>query len=372
MLMRGAYCMTIKILHIGKYYPPHMGGIEIYLQQLVSRQSQTLDVSVVVANDSGRTESELRDGARITRVGCFGTFASMPITPGLAWVVRQSKPNILHLHTPNPGGALAAIVNGFEEKLIITHHADTLGRRTLRRFADPMVRQAMKRASAIIVTSRRYFESSEELAPYKEKCRVIPLGIDLPEPDMGTDTSNNVDSKNRTIVAVGRLVPYKGFDVLIRAMRHVDAKLLLIGTGPRAAQLQALADSKEIREKVSFLGRVDDLRSYFQAASVFVLPSISRAEAFGIVQLEAMAAGLPVINTNIDSGVPEVSVDGETGLTVPPGDVKSLSNAIELLLDRNDLRERFGNAAKAKVYAEFSADLMASRTLSLYQQVLCE
>jgi rhamnosyl/mannosyltransferase len=230
----------------------------------------------------------------------------------------------------------------------------------------------MKCASAIIVTSRRYFESSEELAPYKAKCRVIPLGIDLPEPDMGADTNGNVGSNDRTIVAVGRLVPYKGFDVLIRAMKHVDAKLLLIGTGPRVAQLQALVDSEEIREKVSFLGRVDDLRPYFQAASMFVLPSISRAEAFGIVQLEAMAAGLPVINTNIDSGVPEVSVDGETGLTVPPGDVKSLSQAIQFLLDRNDLRKRFATAAKAKVYREFSADLMASRTLSLYQQVLRE
>lgn len=360
----------MKVLHIGKYYPPHMGGIEKHLQQLVCRHSRALDVSVIVANDSVRSESEWQDGARISRVGSLGALASMPITPGLAWAIRRSEADLIHLHTPNPGGALSMLAAGLTQRLVITHHADTLGRKFLRQMADPAVRQVMKRASAIIVTSRRYLESSEELSPYREKCRVIPLGIDEPERASVAVENGRARSGDKIVLALGRLVAYKGFDVLIRAMKSVDAKLLLIGTGVKAAELLELVKKESLENKVTLRGHVEDLGPCFRAASVFVLPSVSRAEAFGMVQLEAMAAGLPVINTDIDSGVPEVSVNGETGLTVAPGDVSGLAEAIQLLMDRHDLREKFGRAARARVHAEFSADLMAERTLSVYRDVM--
>ena len=119
---------------------------------------------------------------------------------------------------------------------------------------------------------------------------------------------------DKLILAVGRLVPYKGFDILIRSMKHVDAKLLLIGSGPEYNALAKLAASEGVEERIAMLGRVEDVGPYFAAASFFVLPSVTRAEAFGLVQLEAMAAGLPVINTDIDSGSAEISLDGERGL----------------------------------------------------------
>jgi rhamnosyl/mannosyltransferase len=118
------------------------------------------------------------------------------------------------------------------------------------------------------------------------------------------------------------------------------------------------------------LGRVEDVRPYFAAATVFVLPSVTRAEAFGIVQLEAMAAGIPIVNTSIDSGVPEVCVNGTTAITVPPGDPIALGQAIQMLLDRNDLRQRLGEAARERVNAEFTADLMCARTMRIYEEVL--
>ncbi len=174
----------------------------------------------------------------------------------------------------------------------------------------------------------------------------------------------------RFILAVGRLVPYKGFDVLIRAMRWVDAKLVLIGTGPLGEDLRKLARSEGVEAKVSMPGRVDEIASYLAAASLFVLPSLTRAEAFGIVQLEAMATGVPVVNTELDSGVPEVNVHGQTGFTVPPGDPQALASAIQTLLDRQDLRDQFGRAAKERVHSEFTADLMCSRTMRVYEEVL--
>ena len=118
------------------------------------------------------------------------------------------------------------------------------------------------------------------------------------------------------------------------------------------------------------LGRVEDVGPYFAAASFFVLPSVTRAEAFGLVQLEAMAAGLPVINTDIDSGSAEISLDGRTGITVPPRNVNALSEAMNLLLDRNDLRDQYGETAKARVYSEYTSEVMASRIFSVYSEIL--
>jgi rhamnosyl/mannosyltransferase len=263
-------------------------------------------------------------------------------------------------------------MSGHTGQLIITHHADTLGRKALRRLSDPFVIRAMQRASRIIVTSRRYLDSSGELAPFRNKCRVIPIGIDMPTPTPYSSASvRDLRSRygDRLILSVGRLVAYKGLDVLIRAMKYVDATLLLVGSGPLASPLDSLAQTMGLAGRVVMLQSVQDLGPLFAAVSVFVLPSVTRAESLGVVQLEAMAAGLPIINTNIDSGVPEVSRDGQTGLTVPPGDEHALARAITMLLDREDLRFRYGVAARNRVLSDFTADLMAERTMELYEEV---
>jgi rhamnosyl/mannosyltransferase len=155
-------------------------------------------------------------------------------------------------------------------------------------------------------------------------------------------------------------------------MLRVDATLLLVGTGPLDAALKAAAQDYGVSRKVKFLGRVDDLQKYYRASSVFVLPSNSRAEAFGLVQLEAMAAGLPVINTDLNSGVPEVSLDGVTGITVPPEDSDSLAQAINRLLANAGMRKRMGEAGMVRARREFAPGLMIERTMQLYEEVLLE
>jgi rhamnosyl/mannosyltransferase len=362
-----------SILHIGKFYPPHNGGIETHVRDLAVRQTQIAPVRVIVANDSARSEMSEIDGVRVMRVARLATIASLPVCPTLTGAIRRSPADIVHIHTPNPGAALSFLLSGHTGKLVITHHADTLGRKYLRRLSDPFVVRVMERASRIIVTSSRYLDSSEELAPFREKCRVIPLGIDiqsLPANDPAATQDLHTKFGNRLILAVGRLVPYKGFDLLVRAMRFVDARLLLIGEGPQASSLAALIRAEGVQDKVMMRGRVEHLGPYFDAASIFVLPSLTRAEAFGLVQLEAMAAGVPVVNTDIDSGVPEISVNEKTGLTVAPGNVSELVQAIQLLFDRSDLRKQFSEAARSRVYSNYTADAMASRTMSLYEEIL--
>ncbi len=361
------------ILHVGKFYPPHPGGMENHVRDLAVRQTSWAQVNVIVASTTRQTTSEITEGVQLTRLAQLTTVASMPICPRLPMAIRKSPADLVHVHMPNPAAALAYLLSGHKGKLIVTHHADTMGRVLLRKLSDPFVNELMRRAHRIIVTSNRYLDSSLELKPFRDKCTVVPLGINLPalvHPGNSAVTQLKEQFGSRIVISVGRLVPYKGFDVLVRAMKSVEAHLLLIGTGPLQRELIDLARAQGVEKKISFLGKVNDLSPFLAATSLFVLPSVTRAEAFGLVQLEAMAAGVPVVNTFIDSGVPDVSIHGHTGFTVSPHDVNELANAMSELLDRDDLRRDYGENARMRVQTEFTADLMSSRTLAIYERVL--
>jgi len=352
-----------------------MGGMETHIQNLVSGLSCSEAVRVIVAGDSIRRHIDHLDGAIITRVPTLGVLASMPVTPTLPWELMKVKPALVQVHVPNPAAAFAIVAARYRGPLVIMHQSDTLGRKLLKKLCDPFVNAMMRRADRIIVASQRYLDSSEELAPFKAKCRVIPMGINIEKEreDVGAESAKVVQQYGpRLVLAVGRLVGYKGFIYLLEAMRMVDATLLLVGTGPLDASLKQAAQDFGVSHKVKFLGKVNDLQKYYRASSVFVLPSISRAEAFGLVQLEAMAAGVPVINTNLNSGVPEVSLDGVTGITVPPKDASSLAQAINMLLEDPALRKRMGEAGRIRTHREFAPGLMIERTMKLYEDVLLE
>jgi rhamnosyl/mannosyltransferase len=361
-----------SILHIGKFYPPHPGGMETHLRSLVGYQSEWADVSVLVSNDCVRTVTERLDGATVTRLKTFGAVASMPITPGLFGQLRGRSDDLVHLHVPNPAAAAAFLLSRHPGRLIITHHGDTLNRKALRRLTDPFNRRAMERADAIVVSSARYADSSDELRPFRDKCRIIPLGLDVPEPSASVlDEARKIRAKfeGPLLVTAGRLVPYKGFEYLLRAMRDVPGTLLLIGRGPLRQHLEAVAVSAGVRERVQFLGFVDAVEPYLHAADIFVMPSITRAESFGLVQLEAMAAGLPVINTEIESAVPEVSIHGLTGITVRPADVSALEQGIQTLFANDALRAQYAAAAKERARL-YNAAATARLHQDLYASVL--
>jgi rhamnosyl/mannosyltransferase len=315
------------------------------------------------------------DGAELFRLGCLGSIKSMPICPGLPWHVGRAQADLIHIHMPNPAAAFAYVMGRCEIPLVITHHSDTMGRANIRRLSDPFVQEAMRRASRIIVTSRRYANASAELEFHRDKIDVVPLGIDPSKFENGEpEAVREIRGKYgpHFVIAIGRLVPFKGFEVLIRAMQNVYGNLLLIGDGPLRGHLGRVARECHVSERVFFAGQVNnsEIVNYLSASEVFAMPSITRAESFGIVQLEAMAAGIPVINTSIESGVPDVSLDGMTGITVPPGDPCSLSLALNSLLSDHQLRLKMGSAGKSRVRASFSVERMAARTLSVYDEVL--
>jgi rhamnosyl/mannosyltransferase len=243
------------------------------------------------------------------------------------------------------------------------------------RVLAPIHQAVIRRAAALIASSPDYVESSLVLSRNRDRCRVIPFGIvsdGFRARDGETIAKIRQRYGRRILLAVGRMVYYKGFEHLVRAMKHIRGHLLIIGDGPLRTELERLAVACGVIDRISFLGRVsqEEIIAYYHAADVFVLPSVARSEAFGIVQLEAMACGKPVVNTALASGVPYVSLDGVTGITVPPADAGALANAISRLLDDPYLRAKFGAAALRRAREEFNVELMARRTLELYREVL--
>ena len=363
----------LRVLQIGKYYPPHMGGMETHLRFLCRELQRCVGVEAIVANDSWRSQEGLVDGVKVTRVGTLFDLASAPVCPGMVRRIRETRADLVHLHLPNPAVVLAYLASRHKGRLVVTYHSDIIRQKALSILFQPLLHFALERCRALIATSPNYIESSSVLSAYRQRCRVIPHGIPIEQFDRyDPETVAEIREQYgpRIVLSVGRLIYYKGVEHLIRAMAKVQGRLLIVGDGPLRSGLEGEAQAQGVRDRVFFLGKIQDVVPYYHAADVFVLPSIARSEAFGIVQLEAMACSKPVVNTRLASGVPFVSVDGLTGLTVPPANPEALAGAINLLLDDTGLRANYGRAARRRVQEEFSLDLMISRTLRLYTEVM--
>jgi rhamnosyl/mannosyltransferase len=328
-------------------------------------------VRCVVAAVAGPGRLERMDGVEVERVRCFGTVLSQPLAPGLLAAVRHAPGDLVHLHHPNPLGDLAVLRD--RRPLVVTQHSDVVRQRALRPVYLPLVRAALRRARFVVAASEPFLRWSEELRPFAGKARVIPYGID-PTPFAA---SAAVTARARAlratwpdgpvILTVGRLVRYKGHEVLLRAARDLDATVVIVGEGPEAARLRALAGPRTI-----LAGAVPeaDLPAWYHAADVFCLPSVTPAEAFGIVLLEAMASGLPLVTTALPTGVSAVNRDGTTGLVVPPGDAGALREALAALLGDLARRAAMGAAARGVLETEYTASLMGERYLALYREAL--
>jgi len=362
----------MKVLHLGKYYPPVYGGFETHLGLLASGLAVSgLNVRVVVSDVGFTRRDDISSGVRITRLPRFAEFFGAPLYTGIAKCIREEHPDIVHIHWPNPWSILGYLRSSHKGLLVVTYHSDVVGRKILQKAFAPFLRAVLDRAAVILPTSSNYMVSSVVLGPYVSKCRVVPLGISAEEPAHSNDAevaAIQARFSKPIVLAVGRLVRYKGFEYLIRAMRDVDAQLVIIGDGPLRDELQAKIVHMGIQHRAVILPRVDDVKPYYCASKMFVLSSVTRAEAFGIVQLEAMAAGKPVINTALPTGVTHVSIDGVTGLTVPPRDSRAMVVAINRLLDDPGMASNFGVAGQERVRTLFNAHAMVQAVSDIYRE----
>ena len=362
-----------RVLHIGKYYPPHFGGMETHLQALCDELSRFVNVEVIVANENRKTIVETIGRVKVTRVSTSFNFAAAPVCPTMIRTIHETEADIVHIHLPNPTAILAYLASGHRGRLIVSYHSDVIRQKLLGKAFWPLLRHTLEKADAIIACSPNYIESSAALRRFKGKCRLITYAI----PFQGFQQRDNEEVArirkrygSRIVLGVGRLVYYKGFEYLIRALKDIHGHLLIIGDGPLRGELERKTQALGLSERVTVLTDVKDVRPFYHSADVFVLPSIARSEAFGIVQLEAMACGVPVVNTALNSGVTFASKHGVTGLTVPPEDSPALAAAINSLLDDPMLCARLGVAGRLRVESEFSLEAMTRKTLELYDEIL--
>jgi rhamnosyl/mannosyltransferase len=368
----------MKILHVYKDYYPVVGGIENHLRGLAEAQAaRGHDVTVLVTSRDRHGHVEQVGGVRVIFAARLASVASTPLSAALFTALGRERPDIAHLHVPYPVGELAQSLAGHARRTVLTYHSDVVRQRTLLRFYAPLLRRTLARADAILATSPRYVETSPFLAPIAARCTVVPFGIDVPRfqsPDPARVAALRAEYGQRLILFTGHLRYYKGVDTLIQAMPAVAGRVLLAGGegGPRQAALEARARALGAAERVTFLGRQteSELIDLYHACDVFTLPCVERSEAFGVVQLEAMAAGKPVVSADVGTGVAWVNQDGVTGLVVQPRDVGQLSAALNRLLDDADLRTRLGAAARARVEAEFRHEQMLDRIEGLYNKIL--
>ena len=373
--------LPLKVLQVYKdYYPPVVGGVEGHINLLANGlKKRGVKVEVLVSNTRARLEVEFINGIRVIKVPQLGRFASAPFNPTLsAWVRRLGEgADVIHFHFPNPTGEMSSLLAGLRSKIVVTYHSDIIRQARLAKFYSPFMLKFLNGSAAIIATSPNYVESSEVLRHFRDKCRVIPFGIDLKRFAPNSETAEQVAAIRRayrtpTALFIGKFRYYKGLYVLLEAMKTVQGSLLLIGIGPMERDLKRkVAADDDLKEKVFFLGEVsdEDVVNHLHACDVFVFPSIFRSEAFGIVLLEAMACGKPLISTELGTGTSFVNQHQETGLVVPPNDIKALAGAINYLFVNPEVRGRFGKAARERVEKYFCLDRMVEDVIRTYQDI---
>ncbi len=368
----------MTVVHIGKYYWPYQRGIETYLKLLCERLIEACELDVLVANTSRRTVCETINGVNVTRLGRLAEICSTSFCLQLPARLRRLRPDIVHIHLPNPWAEWCYFAAGCPGRLVVSFHSDIIRQKMLLQLHAPLHRRFLAKAARTIVATPRHIAFSPFLAALPpERCTVIPYGIDVAQ-YQATDgiTKRAAELRQQLgtplILFVGHLVYYKGVDVLLAALRDTNVHVAIVGRGPLEQQLRARAEALGVAARTHFLGEVDEreLIALYHACDVFCLPSTQRSEAFGIVQLEAFACGKPVVSTNLPSGVPWVNQHEQTGLIVEPGDAPALAAALTRLLADDAFRAACGQRALARVTNDFSADRMAAATLQVYQAIL--
>ncbi|MBS3148255.1 glycosyltransferase [Candidatus Woesearchaeota archaeon] len=356
----------MRILHLAKYYPPTKGGMETHISTLCEElSSQGHDVTCYAFG-------QVKENTKGVNVKIFKSlFKTPPFSPALLWTLltNRNKFDIVHVHMPNPWVELCALI-AKPKKLVASYHSDIIGKRGASLYL-PFQRILLRRANAIISASKQYSQTSDQLRRFHSKITLIPYGI-TPLAISDTQLVKEIRSRSKgpIYLFVGRLVHYKGVRYLIEAMGSTDGTLIIVGDGPLKKELADLVRSLKLSDKIVFAQNVTDeqLPSFYEACDVFILPSINRAEGFGIVQLEAMMRAKPVISTRLGTGTDEINIHGKTGLTVEPENPKQLSDAMNTL-DRDPLlRIALGKEAK-KNASKYSASRMTRDILAIYRTI---
>jgi rhamnosyl/mannosyltransferase len=376
----------MKIVQTNKAYYPKVGGIETAVKVLsegfVNKYNSEVEALVCNHKINFKKDEKIINGVKVIYLPTYGFALSLPLSPSYPRELLKLKGDILNIHQPFPLADLTfEISSGLKKnfsKIVTSWQCDITRQKWTLPIYGKLLHRFFKKIDKIIVNNPHIINNSEFLRHYKEKCEVIPIGINLEWASTKLksedyDKIRTMSNNKLMILFVGRLVIYKGIEYLIESMQYVEnTSLTIIGSGPLEKPLKKLILDLNLKDKIKIIPEVDEesLHNYYKACDIFVLPSKNETEAYGIVQIEAMACGKPLICTELGTGTSFVNQHNVTGLVVPPRDTKELAHALNSMLNDKELREKFGNNGRIRAFTEFTSDKMLQKTYELYQQLL--
>ncbi|MBI2475237.1 glycosyltransferase family 4 protein [Candidatus Uhrbacteria bacterium] len=374
-----------KIAQVVCTYPPYRGGMGNVAFEYTERlRERGYDVHVFTT----KGHVEVDDPDYVHRVPSIVHIGNAGVMPSL--FRRLSGFDLVHLHYPFFGGAEPTIVRKAispNQGLVMTYHMDATGngvRGTLfnahKRILLPWL---VNRTDRILASSKDYINGSaiSEIQGAMDRVEIHPFGIDLHRfrPGNAEFFKRRLDIRTDVpvILFVGGLDSahyFKGAPILLEALKLITPQpweMLIVGDGNLRSSFETVVRKSILNGRVHFLGNVAerDIPFIYQLSDFHVFPSLKRAEAFGLVALEAAASGIPTIASNLP-GVRTVVLDGSTGLLVPPEDITELANAITLFLSQPEVRKRFGQAARLNAESNFDWEPAISNLEKTYRSVL--
>ncbi|MFN3472278.1 MAG: glycosyltransferase, partial [Aquificaceae bacterium] len=318
---------------------------------------------VISFNNTSKTVFENYEGVDVIRLGIVGVLASQPIALNyrqeINKLLKNFEPDIIHVHLPNPLAVLSLLSVDIKNSKVVVHwHSDIVRQRFLKIFYKPFENLFLKRADKIITTSHNLLHGSDTLPYFSEKVVVFPLGMDFKKLEIGYKPQ-----RENKVFFVGRHVPYKGLEYLIKAAPFIKGKIVIAGEGPLSEKLKKMASGLD---NVSFIGKVsnDEKLYHLYTSKVFAFPSISKNEAFGLAMVEALYCGTPAVCFEIEgSGVGWVNQNNLTGFVVENGNHIAFADAINRLLQNDELWNAMSQRAKEWAIEQFSLEKFISNVV---------
>jgi glycosyltransferase involved in cell wall biosynthesis len=367
----------VKVLQHVKSFRTTNGGVERVVEELVPELNGLPDLEVdVLCQGPERREYALSPRGLVfqARANFAVSSATLSWQDLRAWQRIASRYDVVHVHAPWPQSDLNLLLSRFDGKVVVHWHHDIVRQRLLYSLYRGLERWLLRRADRICVTSPKLLAESAALEGFRNKAVAIPIGIGKATHAVGVGEVRELRTRHagRAIVfALGRLVPYKGFEHLLRGAASLPpgALILIGGEGPLRGALESLIRELGVQDRIKLLGAITgrEVELYMRACDVFCLPSVQKSEAFGIVQLEAMRAGRPVVSSRLQgSGVDWVNQDGVTGFTVEPRNPEALAQALNRLLENAETARALGSNGLRRYEELFTARKMAEQVRSMY------
>lgn len=373
----------MKILQLGKFYPTDiMGGIQMAIYNITEElNKRNIKCDILCSNVGNEYKEDIINNYKVFKAASYGIISSTSISPQMISKLKKiiSEYDIIHIHHPDPMANLALFMaNPKKQKIVVHWHSDIIKQRRELAFYRPLLTWMLKKGDIIIGTSQKYIEESEQLKSFLGKCMVIPLGIKRSDIIVDNEKSKEIKintAGKKIIFSLGRFIYYKGFEYLIESAKYLPDNyvILLGGDGELKEKYEQIIRENGLSEKVFLVGKIDqkDLGSYYEACDLFCLPSIAKSEAFGLVMVEAMSFGKPIVTTKIKgSGTDWVNHNGITGLNVEPKNPEQLANAFKTILENQEIYSKFSKNAFQRYLNEFTIETEVDRLIKVYHTIL--